>query len=330
MTRLLKILRWSLAGFIALFSLALLSSGDIISAIFMTGAAFLVSPLATSNFYSKLKWRVPTWGKIALVILLFSVSASFASPLEPKQEATAEEIQAELEVEPENTPSPAVECFVVTKVTDGDTIKVLVGDKTETIRIANIDTPETVDPRKSVECMGQEASAKMNELVSGKQVSLMSDSTQADQDRYDRLLRFVFLEDGTDVGLEMIRLGYAKSSPYGSLPHEYLEQYAAAQKEAQEKQLGLWNPEICPAPTPTPSSTPKSTTQPIIQNSGSGGGATGTTTSTTQPPSSVVVKKSTNDICHAPGTTYYDKTTNYTAYNSIDECLARGGRLPKR
>jgi hypothetical protein len=44
--------------------------------------------------------------------------------------------------------------------------------------------------------------------------------------------------------------------------------------------------------------------------------------------SSPAVKKSTTGICHAIGTTYYSKTTNYTAYNSIADCLASGGRLP--
>lgn len=42
------------------------------------------------------------------------------------------------------------------------------------------------------------------------------------------------------------------------------------------------------------------------------------------------VKKSTTGICHAKGSTYYDRTTNYTAYASLDACLASGGRLPKR
>ena len=42
-----------------------------------------------------------------------------------------------------------------------------------------------------------------------------------------------------------------------------------------------------------------------------------------------IVKKSSSGICHSPGTTYYDRTTNYTSYNSIDQCLESGGRLPK-
>lgn len=46
---------------------------------------------------------------------------------------------------------------------------------------------------------------------------------------------------------------------------------------------------------------------------------------------SLPVKMSKSGICHAPGTTYYDRTTkNYTPYNSLQECLAAGGREPER
>lgn len=133
----------------------------------------------------------------------------------------------------------------VVSVTDGDTIKVDINGTVETVRIVNINTPETVDPRKAVECMGVEASEKMKELVLGKNVILQHDITQQKKDRYGRLLRFVFLEDGTDVGLEMIKLGFAVSTPYGASPHEYLDIYEAAQKTAKRQNLGLWNKENC-------------------------------------------------------------------------------------
>jgi len=42
------------------------------------------------------------------------------------------------------------------------------------------------------------------------------------------------------------------------------------------------------------------------------------------------VKKSKTGICHAPGTTYYARTKNYTPYATLNECLNSGGRLPKR
>jgi len=42
------------------------------------------------------------------------------------------------------------------------------------------------------------------------------------------------------------------------------------------------------------------------------------------------VKKSSTGICHAMGTTYYLRTTKYTTYKSISDCIASGGRLPLR
>jgi hypothetical protein len=43
-----------------------------------------------------------------------------------------------------------------------------------------------------------------------------------------------------------------------------------------------------------------------------------------------IVKKSKNNICHLPGTTYYNQTKSYTAYKTLKDCLDSGGRLPKK
>ncbi len=142
------------------------------------------------------------------------------------------------------------QAFLVTKVVDGDTIKVLLGGKTETVRIVGINTPETVDPRKPVECFGAEASAKMKELVENQTVHLETDATQSDRDRYGRLLRFVFLPDGTDVGLVMIREGFAQESLYSTTPHKYRQTYVDAQKQAANESRGMWNAEACPGLKP--------------------------------------------------------------------------------
>ena len=51
-----------------------------------------------------------------------------------------------------------------------------------------------------------------------------------------------------------------------------------------------------------------------------------TTAMANEPP----VKKSNSGICHPMGGTYYDRTTNYEPFNSMEECIASGGRAPKR
>lgn len=42
------------------------------------------------------------------------------------------------------------------------------------------------------------------------------------------------------------------------------------------------------------------------------------------------VKKSDTGICHQEGTNYYKNTKNFTPYDSMDDCLNSGGRLPKK
>ncbi len=61
------------------------------------------------------------------------------------------------------------------------------------MRYIGIDTPETVDPRKPVQCFGVEASNKNKELIEGKMVRLEKDIT--DRDKYSRLLRYVWVGD---------------------------------------------------------------------------------------------------------------------------------------
>lgn len=45
---------------------------------------------------------------------------------------------------------------------------------------------------------------------------------------------------------------------------------------------------------------------------------------------SPIVKKSNTSICHKKGTLFYKNTKNFEPYNSIEECLNSGGRLPKK
>ncbi|MDD5741949.1 MAG: S-layer homology domain-containing protein [Candidatus Peribacteraceae bacterium] len=125
----------------------------------------------------------------------------------------------------------------VLDVVDGDTLRVEVDGVTEKVRIIGIDTAETVDPRKPVQCFGKEASDHMKELLSGKTIELETNPAE-DRDVYDRLLRYVRL-DGEDVGAAMVRDGYAHS--YKKYPHPRLEDYNELEREAHEANRGLWS-----------------------------------------------------------------------------------------
>jgi endonuclease YncB( thermonuclease family) len=149
--------------------------------------------------------------------------------------------------------------YKVVSVVDGDTIKVSINGTTETLRIIGLDTPETLDPRKPVQCFGKEASNKAKELLSGKTVVLEADSTQGELDKYGRLLRYVFV-DGTDYGKYMIANGYAHEYTY-HIPYKYQTEYKNAQKSAEANQLGFWSPNSCNGNT-TSSTTTSTTVTP--------------------------------------------------------------------
>ncbi len=127
----------------------------------------------------------------------------------------------------------------VLRVVDGDTIHVEIDNKEETVRLIGVDTPETVDPRKPVQCFGKEASNFTKQTLSDKTVFLEKDETQGNLDKYQRLLRYIFLEDGTNVNKLLIQEGYAHEYTY-HLPYKYQSEFKQAEKEARENNKGLW------------------------------------------------------------------------------------------
>ena len=149
--------------------------------------------------------------------------------------------------------------FKVTRVIDGDTIEI---DGGERVRYIGIDTPETVDPRKTVQCFGVEASNKNKELVEGRMVWLEKDVT--DKDKYNRLLRYVYVGDAF-INLELVKQGFAYSYSYPP-DIKYQNQIVTAQQEAREAKKGLWNActadeRVYPSVTPQDSSPAPVTTQ---------------------------------------------------------------------
>lgn len=134
--------------------------------------------------------------------------------------------------------------YEVTKVTDGDTLHLNVNNIDETIRLIGINTPETVDPRKSVQCFGKEATERMRELVGGKMVSLEFDDSQDLYDTYNRLLAYVYLEDGQMLNRKMIAEGYAYEYTYLT-PYKYQKEFKELQNLARVSGRGLWASDTC-------------------------------------------------------------------------------------
>jgi len=142
----------------------------------------------------------------------------------------------------------------VTRVIDGDTIEVTVtatvpgasaGEavvgRSYDVRLIGIDTPESVDPRKEVQCFGREAAAAARALLEGHEVRMAVDVEEADA--FGRLLRYVYLGDEM-ANARLVTNGYAYAYTYPpNVRHADL--FVALQREARDDDRGLWAPETC-------------------------------------------------------------------------------------
>lgn len=138
--------------------------------------------------------------------------------------------------------------YSINHYVDGDTIVVDMNGTPETIRFIGIDTPETHKPNTPVQCYGPAAAAHTQNVIkaAGGKVRLVSDSLSTNRDRYNRLLRYVYLPDGTDVNELNVKEGYAFYYPY--FPFSKKDQFKADEQTAMAAKKGLWG--HC---TPTPS-----------------------------------------------------------------------------
>lgn len=175
-----------------------------------------------------------------------SKSTATTSELEKKSTKPA---QPTIEQPKQTLPAPVqvqsqFQYYTVIEVVDGDTLKINMGDTAETLRLIGIDTPETVDPRKPVQCFGVEASNRAKDLVLGQKIRVEADSTQDTRDKYGRLLVYVYRDDGLFFNRAMVADGYAYEYTYDKA-YKYQAEFRAAQLAAQSAGKGLWSPDAC-------------------------------------------------------------------------------------
>jgi len=126
------------------------------------------------------------------------------------------------------------------KVVDGDTIKVRVDGKEETVRFLLVDTPETRHPDKPVQPFGPEAKAFVEEVLSDGRVDLELDV--GERDKYRRLLAYVYpVGDDRSVQEMLLSRGLARVAYVYPPNVKYVEEFRAAQREAQRKGIGIWS-----------------------------------------------------------------------------------------
>src|SRR3989344_8068933 len=125
------------------------------------------------------------------LVLAFAILGSDTLPVIP--ELAPLQLASVATPAPDVTGTPALpqNTYAVSKVIDGDTISIMKDGKAVTLRLIGLDTPETVDPRKPVQCFGKAASDKAKELLAGTNVRLEFDASQGLLDKYGRTLAYV-------------------------------------------------------------------------------------------------------------------------------------------
>jgi len=204
-----------------------------------------------NTFISELKQRKNLTLIIGFILSLFIlVGVSGTSDKKTTEVKSTGEVKGISEEKPKEVPKPKQEepkqlqLYKVIKVIDGDTVNVEVNGKKESVRLIGIDSPETKDPRKPVQCFGAEASTKLSGMLNKQSVELVPDETQDDKDKYGRLLRYIFIKDGVNVNKLMVEEGYAFEYTY-HVPYKYQDEFKKAEKMAREKQVGLWAENTC-------------------------------------------------------------------------------------
>lgn len=145
------------------------------------------------------------------------------------------------------------EIAYVEHVVDGDSIEVRLDGTLIGLRYIGIDAPEIGMP------YSVEAAEFNRELVEGQIVELERDISETD--KYGRLLRYVYLQDGTMVNAELVRLGFALALDYPP-DTKYQALFNSAEEEAKQIGIGLWTPPTPTTPVDQQDLTPKIRVEP--------------------------------------------------------------------
>ena len=128
-------------------------------------------------------------------------------------------------------------------VVDGDTVHVAAAGRDEKVRLIGIDTPEVG------QCDAAKATTLARRLAQGRPVTLVGDATQATRDKYGRLLAYVVLPGGRDLGYQELARGYARVYVYDR-PFERLGAYRRAEQVGRTRSDSIWRG--CNTATTTP------------------------------------------------------------------------------
>jgi len=167
--------------------------------------------------------RTTTTTLLALVLLLAGCGPA------PGREETA----------PSRGVPPDAERMVVEYVVDGDTVVVNGAGGERTVRLLEIDAPESKDRDQPVQCFAVAATRALRRLLpEGSAVRVLADRDPTD--RYGRSLLYVWNRRGVLVNERLVRLGFARAVLFE--PNDlYIDRMRRAEEWARADRAGLWS-----------------------------------------------------------------------------------------
>jgi micrococcal nuclease len=127
----------------------------------------------------------------------------------------------------------------VERVIDGDTLKINLNGRTETVRLLLIDTPETVHPNKPVEPFGKEASNFTKQTLP-KGSSIQVELGIGERDKYGRLLAYVY-KNGKMINEQLLEKGLARVAYVYPPNTKHIDEFRDIQSKAQKQAIGIWS-----------------------------------------------------------------------------------------
>jgi micrococcal nuclease len=239
------------------------------------------------------------------------------------------------QAKPSSTIPNTITAYVFETV-DGDTVKVKINNREETIRMILVDTPETKHPSKPEQPFGKEASEFTRNTLLNKHVDI--ELGIQERDKYGRLLAYIYI-DGEMFNKMLVEKGLARVAVF---PHntKYLDEFKELESKAKQQAIGIWsieNYEEDGFNTSNQSKSTASTTQPKSNHSSSSSSSKPFVNNPSDDKESNVsckgkIKgKANSKIYHVPGGAYYEKTQdNIVWFCTEEEAQAAGYRRSKR
>ena len=135
----------------------------------------------------------------------------------------------------------------VVHLVDADTLLVKDGQKLAQVQLIGVDAPEKTGPAHSHQCFDDQARhmTATNFFAQSGEVRLISDDFLGDRDKNGRLLRYMYLKNGDFLNQKILEAGIGKQYLDPNRKYQKQDELAKAQTEAQQKNLGIWDPQGC-------------------------------------------------------------------------------------